>query len=82
MPNGGRVPFRVGDGDPSPLHTSDSEETEANKRKYFYLARRVATRFRRNVRRARRERRLAVVAVVRVYAEGNESVARHIASFL
>ena len=82
MPNGRRVPFRIGNGVPSPLHTSDSDGTWEQKRRYWRLARPVAARFRRNVRRARRERRLAVVAVVRVYAGGNQSVARHIASFL
>ena len=67
----------------SPSHTSDSsDETWHNKRRYVYLARKVHARFRRNVRRARRERRLAVVAVVRFHAGGNKTLAQHIASFL
>ena len=82
MPNGHKNTYRVGDGAPSPLHTSDSDETWENKRRYWRLARRVATRFRRNVRRARRERNFAVVAVVRVRAGDSADLARRIVSFL
>ena len=47
MPNGRRVPFRVGDsGSPSPEHTSDYEETWRNKKRWKWLARRVLWRFR------------------------------------
>ena len=82
MPNGHRVPYRVGDGAPSPLHSSDSDETWENKRRYWRLARRVAARFRRLVRRARRERNFAVVVVVRKHARNSTDVARRIVSFL
>ena len=45
MPNGHRDPFRMGDGSPSPLHTSDSEDTYCNKRRYNYLAKKVIRRW-------------------------------------
>ena len=91
MPNGRRrrVPFRVGGlgiagwrGAPSPLDSCDSDETWEHKRRYWRLARRVAARFRRLVRRARRERNFAVVVVVRKHARNSTDVARRIVSFL
>ena len=83
MPNGTRVPFRLGQHrSPSPLHTSDSDETWHNKRRYWDLARMVHARLQRNARRARRERRWAVVVIVRYHAGGDVTLAQHIASFL
>ena len=37
MPNGPRVPYRICSRSPSPSHTSDSEDTEANKQGYYNL---------------------------------------------
>ena len=55
MPNGHRVPFRMQGiilpsggtlwRDPSPAHTSDSEETEIHKRRYMIVARRTLRRW-------------------------------------
>ena len=35
MPNGYSPRYRLGQGSPSPIHTSDSEETEQNKQEYY-----------------------------------------------
>ena len=62
MPNGGREPYRLPE-TPSPLHTSDSEETWMNKHRWEVLARRTVRRWRRlvTVRRLRRQ----IVGVLR-----------------
>ena len=56
MPNGDRAPFRVGDGEPSPTHTSDSDETDYNKKRWVLLARKVLHRLRDHVCRKKRAR--------------------------
>ena len=59
MPNGTREPYRFGDihgyDEPSPMHTSDSEETEVNKIRYHL----IVTRVHRRVRRFNARRRIA-----------------------
>ena len=57
MPNGHREPFRIGEWDyyhgtyssPSPVHTSDSEDTYVHKHRWIIVARRVLRRWRRHV---------------------------------
>ena len=57
MPNGHREPFRIGEWDivhgryrpPSPVHTSDSEDTYVHKQRWFLLARWVLCRWQRYV---------------------------------
>ena len=49
---------------PSPCHTSDSEETWNNKKRYKFLARKVLFRFRLNIKLMRRERRIVMVMMV------------------
>ena len=57
MPNGHREPFRIGEWDyyhgtyrqPSPEHTSDSEDTYVHKRRWMVLQRRVRRRWRRHM---------------------------------
>ena len=63
MPSGGGTQYRLHAGweTPSPMHTSDSEETEANKQHYQFLLLWVQFRWRRFVRK-RRNRRLARLA--------------------
>ena len=58
MPNGNREPYRlVPDyGPPSPLHTSDSEDTWNQKQRWRYLALRVIIQWRRFLRMARLRR--------------------------
>ena len=67
MPNGHREPFRIGEWDyerdcycsPSPVHTSDSEDTYVHKHRWIILARRVFRRWRRYVyKRGMRRRRI------------------------
>ena len=59
MPNGHREPYRFGVKhgyhEPSPMHTSDSEETEVNKIRYHL----VVSRVHRRVRRFNARRRIA-----------------------
>ena len=50
----GLPPFEI----PSPVHSSDSEETWYNKREWAFVARRVLFRWRAFVRRARQRRRI------------------------
>ena len=56
MPNGHRQSFRISleegwedrderDGTPSPIHTSDSEDTDYNKTKWILIAKRVVRRW-------------------------------------
>ena len=64
MPNGHREPFRIGEWDyerdcydsPSPVHTSDSEDTYVQKHRWIVLARRVFRRWRRHVKYKRYQR--------------------------
>ena len=57
MPNGHREPFRIGEWDyyhgtyrqPSPVHTSDSEDTYVHKQRWTVLQRRVRRRWRRHM---------------------------------
>ena len=59
MPNGHREPFRIADWEwdyyhgtyrqPSPVHTSDSEDTYVNKQRWKVLQRRVRRRWRRHM---------------------------------
>ena len=56
MPNGDREPYRIGEGCPSPVHTSDSEKTYDNKHRWHMLAFRYWHKWRRFVIRQRRRR--------------------------
>ena len=58
MPNGDRHPYHDLSSPPSPLHTSDSEDTWVNKHRWSILARWVLGRWRAVVDRSRRRRRL------------------------
>ena len=82
MPNGDRRPFRIGEGSPSPSHTSDSEDTERHKRRYHQHQVEGALRWRTMVVRARRERNFVVTLLVRRLAAGCSGVARYIVRFL
>ena len=66
---------------PSPCHTSDSEETWNNKKRYKFLARKVLFRFRLNIKLMRRERRIVMVMMA-IRVGMNRSVARLIDEFV
>ena len=76
MPDGDRTPFRIGQGSPSPAHTSDSEDTTSHKRRYHQYQVEVALRWRAAVVRARRERSFVVTLLVHRLAAGCVGVAR------
>ena len=82
MPNGDRRPFRIGEGSPSPMHTSDSEDTEGHKRRYHQHQVEGVLRWRSLVVRARRERGFVVVLLVHRLAAGCLCVAGCIVRFL
>ena len=58
MPNGHREPYRLGEGCPSPCHTSDSEESWHHKKRYTFLARKYTRKWRRHVAWRKQSRRL------------------------
>ena len=58
MPNGHRDSYRLGDGPPSPVHTSDSEDTFNNKLRWVVLCRWVVLRWRHLIQRRRRAARV------------------------
>ena len=62
MPNGGGPTFRIGARDPSPVHTSDSEEAFEHKMRWRELGLWVAAHWRMFVARRRRERRVAMMS--------------------
>ena len=82
MPNGDRRPFRIGEGSPSPAHSSDSEDTRGHKRRYHQYQVEGMLRWRSLAIRARRERSFSVVLLVRRLAEGCVGVAESIVRFL
>ena len=82
MPNGDRRPFRIGEGSPSPAHTSDSEDTGGHKRRYYQHQVEGVLRWRSLVVRARRERGFVVVLLVHRLAAGCLCVAGCIVRFL
>ena len=84
MPNGHRDPYRILSGEsPSPAHTSDSEETFHQKRRYHALARSVLRRWRLFVLRRRRQRCVAVLRYDKVLpAVMPDSVLENLALFL
>ena len=57
MPNGYSPRYRLGQGSPSPIHTSDSEETEQNKEQYYQIALLVIVKWRDFVAKRKRARR-------------------------
>ena len=61
MPNGYRPRYRLGQGSPSPIHTSDSEETEQNKQEYYAIAVLVIVQWRYFVAIRKRDRRIAAL---------------------
>ena len=61
MPNGYRPRYRLGAGSPSPVHTSDSEETEQNKHDYYEIAVMVLVQWRYFVSIRKRDRRIAAL---------------------
>ena len=70
MPNGHREPFRLGQGrDPSPAHTSDSDETEDAKLRWEFLARKVLRRLRACILRAAVLRRARALAARRFFVD-------------
>ena len=82
MPNGHRLPYRLRPDFliPSPSHTSDSEETRKEKRRWFKLARRVRYRWKRLERLDRYEKFIRVV--VFRHKPGLEFAAASVAKFL
>ena len=84
MPNGHREPFRIGDASPSPVHTSDTEETWAHKKRWHWLARKVLHRFRANAARKKKlRRRVARLTSGKILPRFvSESIAERIAKFL
>ena len=60
MPNG-QIRYRLGAGSPSPIHTSDSEETEENKQHYYVIAVLVIVQWRYFVAIRKRDRRIAAL---------------------
>ena len=83
MPNGGSVPYRLGHGTPSPVHTSDSEDTYNNKMRWRWLGRKVLYRLRLNLRRKRCERWTAMLGGRNLLpADLPMVVVRRIAEFL
>ena len=86
MPNEPREPYRVGARSPSPIHSSDSEDIDREKRRYFLLASRVAWRWYAMVwyarRRRLRERRAAGIVAVLLRTGHCGAVARRVAAFL
>ena len=65
MPNGRRRPYRCGGIAPSPDHSSDGEEVQAQKAVYWLRASRGWRRWRRLVRGARGRRRLMATCLLR-----------------
>ena len=65
MPNGDRRPYRCGGIAPSPEHSSDEEEVQAQKAAYWLRAARGWRRWRRLVRGARGRRRLVAMCLLR-----------------
>ena len=82
MPNGDRRPFRIGQGSPSPAHTSDSEDTSVHKRRYHGHQLGVALAWRGVVLRCHRERNVVIAMIVIRLGNGLTDVARRIADFL
>ena len=82
MPNGDRRPFRIGEGSPSPAHTSDSDDTREHKRRFHWLRVEGVLRWRSLAIRARRERGFVVALLVHRLAPGCQCVARIIVRFL
>ena len=82
MPNGDRRPFRIGQGSPSPAHTSDSEDTSVHKRRYRGHQLGVALIWRGVVLRCHRERNVVIAMIVNRLGNGLTDVARRIADFL
>ena len=82
MPNGDRKPFRVGDGSPSPSHTSDSDDTREHKRRFYRLRVEGILRWRALTIRARRERGFVVALLVHRLAPGCLCIAATIVRFL
>ena len=82
MPNGDRTPFRLGNGSPSPSHTSDSDDTREHKRRHHHIRVDVVLRWRSLTIKARRERGFVVVLLVHRVAAGCLCVAERIVRFL
>ena len=79
MPNGGGPPYRLWPGyeSPSPIHTSDSEETFDNKARWYRLARRVLRRWRLFVQKKQEQRmRLHILALARQMRRRSRSRSR------
>ena len=67
MPNGHRDPYRMSHGSsPSPVHTSDSEETYTNKKRWWWVASKVFWRLRNNVRRKKQARGMGALASLKL----------------
>ena len=84
MPNGSRVPYRLSAIRPSPVHSSDSEDTDQNKRKYWKIVPCAISRWKAYTREKKSLRRTVALSGVATYLANaiNAETSAHILSFL
>ena len=82
MPNGDRRPFRIGQGSPSPEHTSDSEDTSRHKDKYYGHQLGVSGLWRAAGLRFRREQNRVIAMIFHRLGNGLVDLARRVVGFL
>jgi predicted nucleotidyltransferase len=93
MPNGHRQHFRISleegweerderDGTPSPIHSSDSEDTDVNKYRWVLLAKRVLRRWRIFLTAARRRRAYSYLEGLRLLQDLPSEEVQRVAKYM